>query len=141
MFKKRSKIVTRLANFEEKKKLHLQNTSPFLQTFICMKPLMPYSLKIFYHLYISFYVFFFLNFIFTVDNIHKNSKECYFFQVKESATVTVPFDVFYAEKQTFVSYYHGHIRALNWWTIAQSLKPCGKRTCCCFTASLLFTLI
>lgn len=79
-------------------------------------------------------------FFFPADNIHKNPKTHYFFQVKESATVTVPFNVFYAEKQSFVSYYHGHIRALNWWTIAQSLEPCGKTIMCVHAAvSLLLS--
>lgn len=101
----------------------------------------PYFLKLFYHLFISLYVLFCLfNLIFSVDNIHKKPKKHYFFQVKESATVTVPFNVFYAEKQSFVSDYHVHARALNWWTIAQSLKPCGKTIMCVHVAvSLLLS--
>lgn len=53
-------------------------------------------------------------------------KNLFFFYIKEILRAPVPFHLFYAEKQIFISHKHGQVTALNWWTIAQSQKPCGK---------------
>lgn len=41
-----------------------------------------------------------------------------FFYVKESASVSVLFRLFYAKKQTLLSHWHRYIKDLNWWAIA-----------------------